>query len=202
MVNVLKFWTLFSFCSLIEKNVAYQSWNLQSKLGKPWSDCLIWVCTVCLGRFVRRLLFKISEHLPLPTFINLYHLCSTSEGTGENACVCPGMPKHFLLASAIHCIIRIYQRASWWQTAIPRDRFFYPILTWIKDYFSCSLLNTEFLYSKKVSRRFWICWDRPQYDYVTLMWQWSHLSPAGRLFDFYLSKRTVWVMWDRVILNG
>ena len=95
-------------CCLSELGLTNSCQN--SKQGKPWSDCLIWVYTVCLGRFVRQLLFEISEHLPLPTFINLYHLCSTSEGTGENACVCPGMTKHFLLASAIHCIIRIYQQ--------------------------------------------------------------------------------------------
>ena len=58
-VNVLKFWTLFTFC--FKENVGYQGWNSQntcqnSKQGRPWSDCflrssLIWVCTVCPGPF-------------------------------------------------------------------------------------------------------------------------------------------------------
>ena len=62
MVNVLKFWTLFSFSS--QWNVGCQWWNSQnasqnSKQGRPWSDCffrssLIWVCTVCQGLFSRQ----------------------------------------------------------------------------------------------------------------------------------------------------
>ena len=64
MVNVLKFWTLFAFCSQ-KKNDGRQGLNsqiagLNNKQGSPWSDCffrssLIWVCTVCLGLFAKQI---------------------------------------------------------------------------------------------------------------------------------------------------
>ena len=42
---------------------------LNSKQGRPWSDCffrssLIWIWAVCLGIFWKPLVFGISEHLP------------------------------------------------------------------------------------------------------------------------------------------
>ena len=39
--------------------------------------------------------------------------------------------------------------AEWWQTVIAMGIFFYPILTRIMDYFSCSPLNTAFYIGKK-----------------------------------------------------
>ena len=64
IVNVLKFWMLFSFCSQI--NVGKLGWNPQnasqnSKQGRPWSDCFF---ISSLSRpFDRQLLLKILEHL-------------------------------------------------------------------------------------------------------------------------------------------
>ena len=40
--------------------------------------------------------------------------------------------------------IGIMRLADWWQTVIPRDRFFYPIHTRILDSFSCSPLSPAF----------------------------------------------------------
>ena len=72
-VNVLKFLTLFSFCSQL-KCWNYQNACQNSKQGRPWSDCffrssLIWICAVCLGVFDRVLVYKILEHF-------LYTYCS------------------------------------------------------------------------------------------------------------------------------
>ena len=44
----------------------------------------------------------------------------------------------------------------------PRDRFFYPISTWILDSFFCASLNTPFYIGKtwkKTSRKSWIQWN-------------------------------------------
>ena len=63
MVNVLKFWTLFTFFSQIKFwfNLVISCCNSQnacqnSKRGRPWSDCffrssLIRVCAVCICLF-------------------------------------------------------------------------------------------------------------------------------------------------------
>ena len=47
-----------------------------------------------------------------------------------------------------------FRLAEWWQTVIPRDRYFYPILTWLMDYFSCSRFKTAFSFSKKGFQKF------------------------------------------------
>ena len=44
--------------------------------------------------------------------------------------------------------IGIMMLAEWWQSVIARDIFFYLILTWIKDFFSCLPLNTSFILEK------------------------------------------------------
>ena len=66
-----KIQTIFFFCSQIKcrlsgLEVTY-AW-LNSKQGKPWSDCffrssLIRACTVCLWLFGRQIVIKILEHL-------------------------------------------------------------------------------------------------------------------------------------------
>ena len=62
MVNVLKFRALFSFCS--QTKCWFSALGLQySKQGRPGSDSLIWVCTVCLGIFGRQLVYETLEHL-------------------------------------------------------------------------------------------------------------------------------------------
>ena len=75
MVNVLKFWTIFSFC--FQTNVGYLVWNsqnayLKSKQGRLWSDCF-WVCTVFLD-FFWRTMFKILKHL-LQIFVLKLNWC-------------------------------------------------------------------------------------------------------------------------------
>ena len=92
------------------------------------------------------------------------------------------------------CITRL---GEWWQTVIARDAFFYPILTQILDYFSCS--------SRYISTAFYIgkTWkslpENPESAYrrhsdVILALQWRHGSMCDqraadvRLFVFYLSQ--------------
>ena len=96
--------------------------------------------------------------------------------------------------------IVITRLAEWWQMVITRDGFFCPILTQIMDSFSCSPLNTMYLFlywknMKKASRKLWICWD------VTYMWygdviftlQWRHRWTCSQCAAvcFYLSNGLV-----------
>ena len=62
MVNVLKFRTLFSFCSQIKCRLSWLEFTKclsQQQTGKTQ----IWVCTVCLGHFGRILALENLEHL-------------------------------------------------------------------------------------------------------------------------------------------
>ena len=71
-MNVPKFQTFFSFCSLINcrlSGLELTKCMSESQHGRPWSHRFfrssnIWVCPVCLGFFGRHLLFEILEHLP------------------------------------------------------------------------------------------------------------------------------------------
>ena len=70
-VNVLKFWTLFPFCSQIKcllSGLELTKCLSEYKQGRPWSVCffrssLIWVWRVCLDLFGWQLVFQILEHL-------------------------------------------------------------------------------------------------------------------------------------------
>ena len=52
--------------------------------------------------------------------------------------------------------------AKWWQTVILMDGFLPP-----SHDFSCSPLNTAFMFKQKALRRSWIRWDATWYDDVT-----------------------------------
>ena len=68
MENVLKFWTLFSFCSQV--NCSFQGWNSlnacqNSKQGRPWSD---------LGlHFLSRPFWQSTDTQNFRTFVILFH---------------------------------------------------------------------------------------------------------------------------------
>ena len=85
-------------------------------------------------------------------------------------------------------LIGITRLAEWWQMVTVRDGFFYPILTWIMDSFSCSKLNTSFLLEKheKISRKSWNAEIRHVEVILTL--QWRHRSTCSHeAVPFYLS---------------
>ena len=64
---------------------------------------------------------------------------------------------------------------------IVRDRFFYPIHTWIMYSFSCSPLNTSLYiekHMKTISRKSWIGWDVTWWHHFNI--KRHHLSTFGR----------------------
>ena len=138
---------------------------------------------------VRLFVFYLSHGLvTVCEIIRIHHEC---EGGKEN----PSRGSPF----------GITRLAEWWQTVIPRDGLFYPILPWIMDYFSSSPLNTSFYIGKT-------CKGLPenpeytemQYGDVISTLQWRHGSTCGQhaadvqLFTFYLSHGLVQVFRDGI----
>ena len=67
MVNVLKLWTLFSFCPQIKCGLPWLEFTkclTEQQTGKILISSLVWVCSVCLYLLSRQEVFKILEHLP------------------------------------------------------------------------------------------------------------------------------------------
>ena len=67
MVNVLKFQTLFSFCSQMNSlfpGLEFTKWLSKEQTGKIMIRLLILACAVCLGFFGKQPVFEILEYLP------------------------------------------------------------------------------------------------------------------------------------------
>ena len=61
-VSILKFGMLFPSCCQIKYWLS--GWNSQNACqNSKQGSSLIWVCALCLGLFVRQLMFKFLEHL-------------------------------------------------------------------------------------------------------------------------------------------